>query len=154
MLLKEEILQRYQKSRFFLNSRFFEHTLILTLSGQLPLRKTDRRIIAPRTIAHWTMASRIIAPYTITPEDNCPRGKLPLGQLPPDYCPPDDCPWGQLPLDYCSRIITPKVIAPWHYTPGNCHRGKLRFGWFVAYIIAPRTNGPEENCPAGKLSQG
>ena len=77
--------------------------------------------------------------WTIAPEENFP---------------PNNCLRGQLLLNYCSPTITPKIIAPWQYTPGNCPRGKLPFGWFVAYIIAPRTNGPEENCPAGKLSQG
>ena len=70
----------------------------------------------------------------------------PRKMVPPDNCLLDDCP----PPDYCFHAITPKIIGPWQYSPGNCLRGKLPFGWFVAYIVAPRTNGPEENCPTGK----
>ena len=74
--------------------------------------------------------------WTVAPEENFP---------------PNNYPRGQLLLNYCSPTITPKIIAPWQYTPGNCPRGKLTFGWFMAYIVAPRTNGPEENYPVGKL---
>ena len=57
--------------------------------------------------------------------------------VPQDNCPPD----------YFFRKITPKIIAPWQYPPGNCPRGKLSFGWFVAYIFTPRTIGPEKTAP-------
>ena len=59
--------------------------------------------------------------------------------------PPVNCLPGWLPPG-----SSPKIIAPGQYPPGNCTRGKLSFGWYVA----PRTNGSEEKCPSGKLSQG
>ena len=85
--------------------------------------------------------------YSVWCPDNCPPDSYPLDNCPPDYCPLDNCPRGNLPpgwlpLDYYSWTITPKIIAPWQYTSGNCPWGKLPFGWLVAYIIAPRTNGP------------
>ena len=93
----------------------------------------------PQTIAseeNCALPARIIAPRTISPEDNCPRGTLLPAWLPPDYC---------------SRKITPRVIAPWQYPTGNCPRGKLPFGWFVVYIIAPRKTVPQEYCSTDKL---
>ena len=105
---------------------------------------------------------------TIVPRENCPPDNCPL-----DDCPPDNCPQGKLPSrkislriiapcmiapDYCFWIITSKIIAPWHYPPGDFPRRKLPFRWFaayiIAYIIAPLTNSPKENCPLGKFSQG
>ena len=49
------------------------------------------------------------------PPDKCPQGKLLPRQLP----------WGK-----------------WQYPPGNFSLGKLPFGWFLAYIIAPRKTAP------------
>ena len=72
--------------------------------------------------------------------DNCPWGKLPLT---PWIIVPED----NFPLDDCSRTITSKVIALWPHPSGNCPLGKLPFGWFVACIISPGTNDPEENFP-------
>ena len=48
-------------------------------------------------------------------------------------------------LDDCSRTITPKIIAPWQYPPRTCHRANLSFGWFAAYIIAPKNIVPRIN---------
>ena len=93
-----------------------------SVSGQLPPRK-----IAPRRIAPY-----IIASQTIAPGDNCPRGKLP----PYNYTP------GRLLLDYCSRKNYSKDNYPLTIAPGNSHRGKLPFGWFVVYIIPPRKTAP------------
>ena len=145
---------------FVKDSKHLLHLESLNMvSRQLPPRKIDPQIIVP-----WTIVPRIIAPRTIAPEKNClpdnyPPGQLPRRKLPPDNCPPDNCPRGKLlpgncPLDYCSRTITPKIITVWQYTPRNWPRGKLPLRWFVTYIIALRANDPEENCPAGKLSQG
>ena len=98
-----------------------------SVSGQLPPRKFDPRRIAPY----------IIASQTIAPGDNCPRGKL----SPYNYTPE----W--LLLDYCSRKNYSKDNYPLTIAPGNSHRGKLPFGWFVVYIIV-------HNCPSDKWSQG
>ena len=82
------------------------------VSGQLPLRK--------------------VTPWRIPPLDDCPQ----------DYCPPplDNCLRGKLPpdncpLDDCSRKMTPLIIAPWQYPPGNCPRGKIAF-WMI-YFRSP-----------------
>ena len=89
--------------------------------------------------------SNYVAAQTIVPEDYCPREKLRPGKLPPWMIAP-----GLLPQDNY-----PKIIASGQYPPGNCPRGLL-FGWFVAYIITPRTmapakTAPQENCPKDKL---
>ena len=69
---------------------------------------------------------------------------LPHVQLPQRKIAPWMISPGQLPKDYC-----PLTISPWKLSPEeNCLSDDL------SYIIAPRTNGPEENCPPGKLSQG
>ena len=90
--------------------------------------------LCPRTIAHWMVAPHIITSRTIAPENNCHPNNCPRGKLPP---------W----------MIAPGLLLPGNYPKDNCPQGKLFFKWFVAYIIAPWTNGPEENCPPGKLSQ-
>ena len=75
--------------------------------------------------------------------------------------------YGQLPpRKIAARIIPPWMIAPgqlpqryfppWQYSPGNCSRGKLPFGWFVAYIMplvqmVPRKTSPQENSPKDEL---
>ena len=88
--------------------------------GQLPRGKVPLRIITPRLITPEQLPSMVIEESV--PQDNCPP-------------------------DYFFRKITPKIIAPWQYPPGNCPRGKLSFGWFVAYIFTPRTIGPEKTAP-------
>ena len=84
---------------------------------------------------------------TSTPEENClpdnppcmiDLGLLPPGQLlPRKIIPRTSAPKENCPLDDCSRKITQKIIAPW-----KLPRGKMPFGWFVAYIIPLRKTAP------------
>ena len=97
---------------------------------------------------------------TIALEENCPPDNCSLDDCPPpDYWPPDNCSRGKLP----PRQLPPRKIAPWmvvprlllpeNYpknnfpltiSPGNCPLRKVPFGWFIAHIITPRRNGPED----------
>ena len=98
-------------------------------SGQLP---------PSRTITSWMVVPGQLSPKESCPPDNCPKENCPL-----DNCPMDDCPVFLLP-NSCLKDNAHEIY------PGNCPRGKLPFGLFVTYIIAPLTNCPEENCPQGK----
>ena len=97
-------------------------------------------------IIHWKIAHPRVDDYSqkISPEENYPLDNGLCGKLPPGWLHPD----------YWSQTNIPKIIAPWQYPLGNCPRAKLSFRWFVFYRIASRTNGPKENCPLGKHSQG
>ena len=69
------------------------------VSGQLPLRK--------------------VTPWRILPLDDCPSPRTIASE--------ENCPRIIAPLDDCSRKMTPLIIAPWQYPPGNCPRGKIAF---------------------------
>ena len=77
------------------------------------------------------------------PPDNCPPDNFPLDNCLPDYCPhkiapkkensprtiaseenrpPDNCPRITAPRMIARGKLTPKIIAPWQYPPGNCLR--------------------------------
>ena len=92
--------------------------------------------LSPGLLPHGKSPPRIISPEENCPPDNCPTENFPPRWLPPDYCP---------------RKTNPKMIAPWQYLTGNGPRGKLPFGWFVAYTIAPRKISLKENCPPKKI---
>ena len=150
VLKKNVIIDRsWSSAKLFIVQNYTENVngdVPLMVSGKLPQRK-----IVPWIIAPWMIAPRIIATRTIASVDNCPLGKLsPRTIAPEENCSPDNCP---PPLDDCSRTITLKITAPWQYPPEYCRRGKLSFGWFVAYIIAPRKTAPWNIVPRTNYTQ-
>ena len=136
---------RYNRWKTPYRHRIQEQVVVFRVSGQLPQRK-----IAPppssQIIIHWKIAHPRVDDYSqkVSPEENYPLDNGLCGKLPPGWLHPD----------YWSQTNIPKIIAPWQYPLGNCPRAKLSFRWFVFYRIASRTNGPKENCPLGKHSQG
>ena len=58
-----------------------------------------------------------------------------------------NCAFGKGESTFISRINKISTLFMQKNLPGNCPWGKLPFRWFVGYIIAPKANGPEKNCP-------
>ena len=101
---------------------------------------------------YWTFNSKtsvLIGSRTIAPPGELPHQQFLPGWFPPRYLPPRQLPPRKIaPPDNCSQKITPKIISPWKYSrPWKLPQKKIAFQMILTYIIAPWTNGPEENCP-------
>ena len=86
-------------------------------------------------------------PTMLPPRQLSPRIIAPEKNWGLENCPLDDCPRiiapGQLPKDNC--ILT---ISPWKLPP------RIAFRMICRLCNYPSDNGPDENCPPGKLPQG
>ena len=115
---------------------------------------------------HLLRGSRIIMLKKLSskwPLGKLPPGQLPLGWLPHRQSPPRKiAPRINASLTIASWMIVPAFLLPDNYSKDNCSLTlspwklpprKIAFGWFVAYIIAPRTNAHEENAPQGNCPE-